>query len=670
MMKTPAIGFALFAATCAHAAESVSVRTLLPQMWDMRYLARPPKPAFTAAQASSYDRASNPGPKSDPMANGDAGQFLRTETVSGRTEQVMADLKGPGAVVRVWSANPQGTIRFYFDGEATPRIVAPMADFLTGKVAPFKDPFSYGAAQGTDLYFPFPYAKSLKVTAEGTRGLYYHVNYRTYASGTRVETFDQRQLDRAGKEMRTAAEHLARAEPAMPRGLATMGHAESVVQPGSRELCLNLGQAGTIAEFRVRVPMSTKTFIKAPEWEDPDATHNLMRNLILEMEADGERTIEVPVGDFFATAPGVNETRTLPFQITDDGWMVCRLPMPFQRNAKIWLNNVGPVPVKVATSAKVEMKAPPRDAYHLYAQWTAEYASTRPMRDMELLNARGEGYWLGSNLHIANPTPAWWGEGDEKVYVDGETFPSTFGTGTEDYYGYAWCSPILFQRPYHGQNRCDGPANFGQSNVHRWHIFDPIPFTRSLRFDLEMWHWEDVKAAYDRTAYWYAKPGSTSPVRVQRALLMIPKMEPPKPVAGAIEGEKLAIVEQHGGKTEKQSGFWGLSSGEQLWWIDNKPGNRLVLRIPVKEAGTYEVVGNFCFARDYGIHKMRLNGKEIAPIDFYGTGVEWKRISLGNFDLPKGDVLLEVEVVGKRPQALYPMMFGLDYLLLNRILDR
>ena len=137
------IGFALLAAMVPPA--HVSVQTLLPQMWDLSYLTRPPQPAFTMAQASSYDRASNPGPNSNPLANGDAGQFIRQDTIDGRKEDVMADLKGPGTVVRVWSANPHGIIRFYFDGESKPRIEAKMDEWLTGKVKPYTDPFSYMA---------------------------------------------------------------------------------------------------------------------------------------------------------------------------------------------------------------------------------------------------------------------------------------------------------------------------------------------------------------------------------------------------------------------------------------------------------------------------------------------------------------------------------------------
>ncbi len=98
-----------------------------------------------------------------------------------------------------------------------------------------------------------------------------------------------------------------------------------------------------------------------------------------------------------------------------------------------------------------------------------------------------------------------------------------------------------------------------------------------------------------------------------------------------------------------------------------KPGDKLVLKIPVAEAGTYEVVGNFCEARDYGIHKMKLNGQEIAPIDFYNNGLEMEEtVPWDVYALPKGTILLEVECTGANPAAEQRHMFGLDYMLLTK----
>jgi hypothetical protein len=642
----------------------VSIRSLLPQMWDLRYLTRPPDPPFTMAQASSYDRASNPGPNQDWFANNDSGQIVRTETNAGRTEQVMADLKGPGAVVRVWSANPQGTIRFYFDGETTPRLSAPMADLLTGKVSPFTEPFAYKAAEGTNLYFPIPYATSLKVTAEGTQGLYYHVGFRTYGAGTRVTSFTGGELAQAAREIRTAANHVSRLQ-VEPRGGATTRH-EVTLEAGRRQLLFSANSPGSITQLVFRAKFLNAFSASTPAWEDPYQAHNVLRNLQIQADFDGERCIECPVGDFFATAPGVNPLQSLPFEVRSDGTMTCRLPMPFTHSASIWIENAGPIAAAFRLETTVDGKEPPSDSYHYHSQWIAEFGSTRPRRDMPFLNVTGEGYWVGSNLHIENPVPDWWGEGDEKVFVDGEAFPSTFGTGSEDYYGYAWSSSTLFQRPYHAQTRVDGPGSMGHTNVHRWQLFDPIPYTKSLRFYLELWHWADVQAGFARTAYWYAKPGGTPPVKVDRSLLLPIRIDKPRPVPGAIEGETMQVAEHHGGTLEVQDGFWQTSGGKQLWWRDVKPGDRFALKVPVPEAGTYEVFGNFCMARDYGIHKLTLNGQEIAPIDFYTDGLKWEKLSLGTFKLPKGDVLLQVECMGANPAAIPARMFGLDYLLLKK----
>ena len=100
---------------------------------------------------------------------------------------------------------------------------------------------------------------------------------------------------------------------------------------------------------------------------------------------------------------------------------------------------------------------------------------TQPRQDWNYVEVRGAGVFVGDTLAVTNPVKTWWGEGDEKIYVDGETFPSHFGTGTEDYYGYAWGSPEPFEGPFHAQPRCDGPDNYGHTTVSRVRILDAIP---------------------------------------------------------------------------------------------------------------------------------------------------------------------------------------------------
>lgn len=644
----------------------VSVQKLLPEMSDLVRLARRPNPTFKMAQASSYDRKSKDR-NTDWFANGDAGQFIRSEMNGDRKEWVMADLKGPGAVVRVWSANPKGVIRFYFDGEANPRIEVNMRQLLTGKIKPFGAPFAYDASSGTNLYFPLPYSQSLKVTAdesEGQNTLYYHIGYRTYPEGTITETYTADQVKAAAAQMDEVALALTETGRGGIPNDADRVQLDARVDSKGKTVVFEEDGEGAIYELRATVnPQASSA--RWP-WGDPHQMHQLLRNTILFAEFDGEHCVAVPLGDFFGTAPGITPYSTLPMRVTDAGDMICRFVMPYAKHAKVWLENWGPIPVYLSFRTTRGALAFTPETYHFKAQWGGENARTRPMRDMNFLTAKGEGVWVGSVLNVGNPVPDWWGEGDEKVFVDGESFPSTFGTGSEDYYGYAWGSPNPFQKPYHAQPRCDGPGSFGHTTVMRWHLFDDIPYTTSFEFDLEMWHWADVLGSFLHTAYWYAKPGSAGPIPIDRKLLPPIEYVPPEPVKGAIEGEKLEVVSKSGGKTEAQEGFFGLSNGAQLWWTGAKPGDKLVLKIPIASAGRYRLVGNFCHARDYGIQQISVNGRALKPIDFYGEGVSWKKLDLGTFDLPAGSFEFVVEVKGKNAKAVEGYMFGLDYLLLQK----
>jgi hypothetical protein len=658
----------LIAGTCL--AQDVTMKSLLNEMTDLGRLAKRPSPAYTNSQASSYDRASK-DPKTNWFANADAGQFIRVEQKVGRKEYVMAELQGPGAVMRIWSANPAGIIRFYFDGEDTPGLEAKMDELLTGKVAPFAEPFAYESSKGANLYFPIPYQKHLRITVDDSLGdgptrLYYHVNYRTYSTRTVVETFNKEKLSDHKTLIGSVAAGLT--DPSkrpMPGKLDTIKEAINLLPHTAYSVEL---PEGSFAVYELKVKFGGKSGVvpnsKEP-WQSPFQPHMGLRNTILMGNFDDDQCINVPLGDFFGSAPGINPYKTFPMEVQKDGTMISRFVMPYKEYGGLSFSNEGNAPVSLDVEVKYAPYKFDENTYLFKAQWTADSGKTHPHRDMTFLKVTGEGVWVGSNMHVTNPRPDWWGEGDEKVYVDGETFPSTFGTGTEDYYGYAWCWPGLFERPYHSQPRVDGPGNMGHTSVNRWHIVDPIPYQKSLKFDMEMWHWADVEATYARTAYWYAKPGGTPPVSVDRVLRTPKLIEMPAPVKGAIEGEKLEIVSVSGGKAERQSGFFDLSAGEQLWWKNMAAGDKLVLKVPVSKAGTYEVFGNFCRNKDYGIHEITINGKPLDPIDFYNASINWRRVSLGTHKLPAGSFTIEVISKGRREGAADGNMFGLDYLLLN-----
>ena len=281
------------------------------------------------------------------------------------------------------------------------------------------------------------------------------------------------------------------------------------------------------------------------------------------------------------------------------------------------------------------------------------------------------GRYVCNMLAVANPTPMLWGEGDEKIYIDGESFPSHFGTGTEDYYGYAWCSPELFTHAYHNQSRCDGPINFGHTSVNRFHIIDDIPYNESLRFDMEVWHWEDVVIHQAAISYWYARDNQDNFKLLKDEALIVPELDDLllKSVEGALEGEEMRILSVTGGRAIPQMSMaWGWSRGAQIWWIDASPTDTLELGFNVEEAGSYEILLNLTHAPDYGIFSLEINDQPVdGTIDLYAeTVTNPDSISIGEFELIAGENVIKIKIEGRNPEAIPSYMFGLDYILLSK----
>jgi len=237
---------------------------------------------------------------------------------------------------------------------------------------------------------------------------------------------------------------------------------------------------------------------------------DLLRATALVIEMDGEVTVRAPVLDFFASGTNGTAVSSLPVSVTADGMMIARWPMPFEREARIWLEHAGDGELSATldvVSAAVQFT---ERSLYFYAGWHPPVRLiSKPPHDHTLAEAEGAGYYVGNTLNVLNPATGWWGEGDERIYVDGEEFPSHFGTGTEDYYGYAWCSNQLFSDPYIGQTASSSHESFGAISLYRFHVLDAIPLASSLRFDLEVRHWGPAaEMTYDSMSVWYARPGA------------------------------------------------------------------------------------------------------------------------------------------------------------------
>ncbi|WP_277509827.1 glycoside hydrolase family 172 protein [Ereboglobus sp. PH5-5] len=681
--------FAIFAG--AANAGTITIKSLLDEMTDRDERARFPEPAFTCAQFSSYDRASVAPDKPGWFANSDRSMFLRVERNNGRREFVMFDAGGPGAIVRFWMTFAgkdcgRGTMRIYIDGAGTPAVEGTAFDILSGSIiagpplaASVSEETPY-ERRGHNLYFPIPYAKHCKITYESgnlreddpgakkgdTERVYYNINYRSYPAGTSVESFSKSVAQRHAAAISSAQEKLASGAA----GLAPAGNFTGLVAnlaPGASHAVTLRGPAA-VASIALR--------LRAQNQEQA------LRSTMLEITFDGEQTVRVPAGDFFGI--GYKQLRTNTYYTTTDesGLMRAAWVMPFEKNCVVTLRNLGAQTVRV-TDAAVATKPWKWDARSMHfgagwRQYTKVLAGPHDKAvDLNYAELRGKGVYVGDNLAIFNTTYRWWGEGDEKVYVDGEKFPSHIGTGTEDYYGYAWCRPEVFTgHPFIAQPLGEGSFAPKLSVNTRYRGLDAIPFGKSLRFDMELWHWSPTRVNYAPAAFWYMLPGGRSlapdntadarePVALDRSDIIPSDLQRDKAGALFIEDEDLLVEKTTSGKAAAQSIKRPMpwSGGAQLWWRDLKPEARATFAFYSDVSGRFDMTAFLTTANDYGTFDVRLNGKTVFKNLNLNTPELYTTTAQAGVELVKGKNTLEVELVAPSKHPGGKTHFGLDRLL-------
>ena len=262
--------------------------------------------------------------------------------------------------------------------------------------------------------------------------------------------------------------------------------------------------------------------IKLDNYKNPDVT----RTVILKIEFDGEPTVWCPLGDFFENGIGLHPFQGWYRTVSEDGTMICRWVMPYQKTGKISIVNIGGTTVNVDLKATVGEWNWDSESMYFNAAWKGQYpVATRPFSDWNYITIKGRGVYVGDALTVMNPVERWWGEGDERIYVDGEDFPSIFGTGTEDYYAYSWGgkSNEFYEHPFHAQPRSHifnklnkkpkdfkGKNTSGYSTETRTRALDVMPFSSSLKLDMEVWSWTDCEMGYGVGMYWYGDKQTTS----------------------------------------------------------------------------------------------------------------------------------------------------------------
>jgi hypothetical protein len=300
-------------------------------------------------------------------------------------------------------------------------------------------------------------------------------------------------------------------------------------------------------------------------WEvtDPD----YYRKVVIRMYWDDHEAPSVlaPLGDFFCIGHSIaGNFASLPFSVCvkDDEHLQfggCAalnsyLPMPFGSRARIEIENQNDVPYIQYYYVDYELypEPLPEDVLHFHAHWRRENPCdgwgpqlqvNSPYTDVPnldgagnyvILETEGAGNYIGCNHSVAHLQGTWWGEGDDMIFVDDDTWPpSLHGTGSEDYFGQAWrMQHNAFPMAGTIVHEADVP---GYQVSYRWHLVDPVRFEERIRVTMEHGHANHLADDWASTAYWYQTlPGPALEIPpVEERLPRRAEMPPTEPAAPA-----------------------------------------------------------------------------------------------------------------------------------------
>lgn len=297
----------------------------------------------------------------------------------------------------------------------------------------------------------------------------------------------------------------------------------------AKDCARDLGQGWKISPYIFIQPGETVTLA---EIDGPGAIQQIWmtmrgvwrQNIIrFYWEDRGEPSVEVPVGDFFASGWGTfSQVSSIPVCVNPGSAFNCYWEMPFRRKCKITMTNISDERTTLFYQINYTLTKIPEDCAYFHASFRRvnplPYGEVYTILD----NVKGQGHYVGTYMAWGTNNNGWWGEGEIKFYIDGDSsFPTICGTGTEDYFGgsYDFENPethdeyVRFTTPYSGLNQVIVPDKLYLSQfrfgMYRWHIMDPIRFKRDLKVTIQALGWRNGKRYLPlqddiaSVAYWY-----------------------------------------------------------------------------------------------------------------------------------------------------------------------
>ena len=606
--------------------------------------------------------------------------------------QVLADMKGPGVLNRIWIASPgAGSLKIYLDGRDTAFLELSCEDVFRSWGWNFPN-LVYRSGRSYNFMIPVPYNRSCRIVAADDWGAVAQFSVTTFTDPVELPSFQAGFGDKENELLRKADQILGqRTRSAGVEGEAgTTAKGRITIGPGETMALFNKNWAGVITSIRILPEMGklVPSLLMRPGRPLPDSVsgrrrefpsepgeRDALRELLFSVYWDGEKkpSILTPLGDFFGSAPGWNICMGLPAGMTRDlfysNWY-----MPYGKGARILVRNDG----KKARTLGFEIGyldlSEPLPGYgRFHAKWIREDQSDAGS-EWTLLKAFGPGRYCGLVIDIYNPKGIWWGDTEYRFTVDGEKSPSVSGRGLDVYFG-AWANNY-FSKAYHAHSLIDrSMVQREHESLNRWHIADDIPFQQSLEIGFRKHSQPSDSVLYTATLFWYQYDGEnqgSSDIPLDERL-DYPRVLSDLGITNCTEGEDLDVRGCSGGEVSGlyveglHTGGWsGMRGKEQLWWRGVRPGDSLCLSLPVENENLYKMRIQFINGRDCGVFRIYLDDRLVADsLDLYHHTLSPSAPEdFGLHSLEKGEHTLSFVALDSRTEG-ETFQFGLDFVQLE-----
>jgi hypothetical protein len=587
------------------AGKEITTGSLIDEMLSLQRLTEYPDVSYKTVQYSSFDRRSTVPSGKGWFTNSDGfgrepipgfEKVLREPGTDNIGEYLICDVKGPGAIVRMWTANINGEIRIYLDDSAIPLYEGPAEKFIWNTAAAISGDEELNSMeqifrQYDASYFPIPFSKGCKMEWIGDlRKLhFYHIQIRQFSAPLAIKTFNTGDVKLYASKIGNVGKVFSDPDKELDYSSYQALNFSESIPAGTTKNIFKIEGERSIMKFSMKI--DAKDIARA------------LRQTIINIYFDDASIPQVqsPVGDFFGTAAGIDPYTSLPFSVAEDGTLTCRFIMPFRANAVIDIENRSGENIGIASSVRIgEYKWKENTSMHFRARWRTNHnmvASNLRPQDMPYLVAIGKGRVVGASAFLMNPSQVpsssgnWWGEGDEKIFIDDDIVPSIFGTGSEDYFNYSWSIDKLFDYAYCGQPRNDGPANRGFVTNYRYQINDDLLFNNNIAFYMELLSHGVVPGfSYGRITYLYSFSDlvddhimiTDEDIR-HLTLPVWNEVIAYRGSGNSVFHEAETLIKSKDGIKAVKGNLW--TKGSMLTWNPKKEGDRIVINIPVEKDG-------------------------------------------------------------------------------------